>query len=116
MTGQRVIHPPDEESGVINGPDGWLSYLWETSLEQRYNTPAIEAFMLGYLTHAAGDMYRHTFVNFFTGGPFELAPPTPTDFGNESRPSVSYIIRIVARNTQVGSTEGYWLATESNRA
>lgn len=94
LTGQQVIHPPSEETGIHGGPDAWLWYLWSVAnapsvriggnrvIENRYNTPAIRAFVLGYLTHAAGDMYGHTFVNNFSGGPFALDPPRPGDFGN----------------------------------
>jgi hypothetical protein len=38
-------------------------------------TPAINAFAVGYLTHAAGDMFGHTFVNNFTDGDFAILPP-----------------------------------------
>lgn len=67
LTGQQVIHPPTNP----DGSNRWLEYLWEQSNE----SPAIKAFVVGYLTHAAGDMYGHTFVNNFTGGAFTLTPP-----------------------------------------
>lgn len=71
MTGQQVIHPVGTESGVIGGSDAWLSHVW-TSFE---GDNARHAFRLGFLTHAAGDMYGHTFINHFSGAPFTLDPP-----------------------------------------
>ncbi len=67
LTGQQVIHPPTNPDGSTR----WLQYLWSQSNESR----AIKAFVVGYLTHAAGDMYGHTFVNHFTGGAFTFTPP-----------------------------------------
>ncbi|WP_445172178.1 DUF4189 domain-containing protein [Microcoleus sp.] len=67
LTGQQVIHPGTGS----NTSNRWLEYLWEHSNE----SPAIKAFVIGYLTHAAGDMYGHTFVNRFTDGAFEVKPP-----------------------------------------
>ena len=64
LTGQQVIHP-------VN-PNDWFEYLWR---EAGNDSGAIKAFTLGYITHAAGDMYGHTFINNFTGGAFEIKPP-----------------------------------------
>ena len=36
---------------------------------------AMKAFVVGGLSHAAGDMYGHTFVNNFTEGNFAATPP-----------------------------------------
>ena len=67
LTGQQVIHPPTNP----DGSNRWLEYLWANS----DGSPAIKAFVVGYLTHAAGDMYGHTFINNFTGGAFTFKPP-----------------------------------------
>lgn len=67
LTGQQVIHPPTNPDGT----NRWLEYLWSNS----DGSPAIKAFVTGYLTHAAGDMYGHTFINNFTGGAFTFEPP-----------------------------------------
>ena len=67
LTGQQVIHPPTNP----DGSNRWLEYLWSNS----DSSPAIKAFVTGYLTHAAGDMYGHTFINNFTGGAFTFQPP-----------------------------------------
>ena len=66
MTGQQVIHPSTNPDGT----NRWLEYLWSHT----DTSPAIKAFVVGYLTHAAGDMYGHTFINNFTGGPFTFKP------------------------------------------
>ena len=36
-------------------------------------TPRQRAFAYGYLTHAAGDVFAHTYVNTYTGDFFDLA-------------------------------------------
>ncbi len=73
LTGQQVIHPAESETKVVGGPGAWLSHVWARA--NGANTPAIRAFALGYLTHAGGDMFGHTFVNNFTGAPFVITPP-----------------------------------------
>lgn len=65
LTGQLVVHP-----GI---PTGWgvsewlqhLLYVEEPTLEQT-------AFALGYFSHAAADVFAHTFVNRYAGDVFEL--------------------------------------------
>lgn len=71
LTGQQVIHPDGQETGVSGGSDAWLGHIWR----EFDGSPQQRAFRLGFLTHAAGDMYGHTFVNHFTGGPFTVKPP-----------------------------------------
>lgn len=75
LTGQLIIHPHANETGVEGGPDAWLKHLWAQSNTPPYDTDPINAFTVGFLTHAAGDMYAHTFVNYFTGAPFTIYPP-----------------------------------------
>jgi hypothetical protein len=72
LTGQQVIHP---HTNSVGGTNGWLQYLWDSASRPENNKPWIKAFVVGYLTHAAGDMYGHTFVNNFTGAPFAIEPP-----------------------------------------
>lgn len=94
MTGQQVIHPagrntPGEPADMDLNPNGpgsnpWLEYLWSRAYRgadpdglhpnPADRTPQTQAFVLGYLSHAAGDMYGHTFMNYFTGGPFHFMP------------------------------------------
>jgi len=70
LTGQQVIHPVPEESGVAGGSNAWLQQVWNGF----GNTPQERAFRLGFVTHAAGDMYGHSFINYFTGGNFTFSP------------------------------------------
>lgn len=74
-TGQQVIHPDTLASGVEQGTDAWLRHLWQQANSPAYvNNRAVKAVTVGFLTHAAGDMFAHTFVNNFTGGAFTLDP------------------------------------------
>lgn len=75
FTGQQSIHPSFEHTETPDGSDAWLRHLWMMAQVPDYDTPAIRAFTLGYLTHAAGDMFGHTFINQFSGGEFAITPP-----------------------------------------
>lgn len=66
LFGQGVIHPATEDSGSDTDP--WLRQLYSKA-----NTPQQRAFVLGFLSHAAGDMFGHTFINHYAGGPFDFA-------------------------------------------
>lgn len=64
-TGQLVIHPS------IRG--GWGTAEWLRHLMGNGDLSDAEtAFVLGYLTHAASDIFAHTFVNRYAGDLFEL--------------------------------------------
>lgn len=91
ITGQSGIHPDNRNRGHAVSND-WLKLLWEESKKVR---PAqVKAFTAGFLAHAAGDLFGHTFVNNYSGGPFEFGENalkhivlesyidkrTPTDF------------------------------------
>lgn len=85
-TGQQIIHPAGETthddplSKDVNsggpGSNPWLEHLWKLAYgangKAANQTPEIRSFVTGYMFHAAGDMYAHTFVNTYTGGPFHL--------------------------------------------
>jgi hypothetical protein len=73
LTGQQAIHPGEDFSRVVGGSNSWLQHLWGRAAATKQ--PATTAFTIGYLTHAAGDMFAHTFVNKFAGGSFEIKPP-----------------------------------------
>lgn len=71
LTGQQIIHPDPEDSRVPDGSNAWLEHVWRSfDGDDRQH-----AFRLGFLTHAAGDTYGHTFINYFSGAPFTLTPP-----------------------------------------
>ncbi len=67
LAGQRVIHPDDHGGGS----DAWLRYIYGEA--RASGNLEIIAFAVGFLAHAAGDMYGHTMVNRYAGGPFEFA-------------------------------------------
>ncbi len=81
LTGQQVIHPDPESTNIATGSNAWLTYLWTLTNTQGNNTLQQKAFVVGYLTHAAGDMYGHTFINNFTGAPFKITPPEGPENG-----------------------------------
>lgn len=72
LTGQQVIHP-NESVSEKSDSNAWLEYLWRKANEN--GSLPVRAFVTGFLTHAAGDMFGHTFVNNFTGAPFTVTPP-----------------------------------------
>lgn len=51
----------------------WLQHVWNQAQVNVFgeNIESNKAFAFGYLTHAAGDMFMHTFVNKFAGGEFD---------------------------------------------
>ncbi|RZJ46866.1 MAG: hypothetical protein EON87_02945, partial [Brevundimonas sp.] len=75
LTGQQVIHPDESASDGhgTTGSDAWLSWVHQRGFVET-SDPRINAFALGYLTHAAGDIFAHTYVNHFAGGEFTLSP------------------------------------------
>lgn len=78
-TGQCLIHPHQAsalDGQVANGTNSWLTHIWNLTygpVELHTGTPT-RAFAVGYLTHAAGDLFAHTFMNHFSGGEFMLQP------------------------------------------
>ena len=77
LTGQMRIHPPGADANGIPdadkggpGTDAWLQQLWMKAWET--NSDDAIAFATGYLSHAAGDIYAHTFMNTFAGGIFDV--------------------------------------------
>jgi hypothetical protein len=81
LTGQQVIHPESKLTNIASGSNAWLAYLWALTNTKGNNTLQQKAFVVGYLTHAAGDMYGHTFINNFSGAPFKLTPPEGPENG-----------------------------------
>jgi len=68
MVGPQVTtHPglPDVEGGWVT--DDWLRWVMG-----RANRPEERAFAFGYLTHAAGDVFSHTYVNTYAGDAFDF--------------------------------------------
>ncbi|WP_300037512.1 zinc dependent phospholipase C family protein [uncultured Roseobacter sp.] len=69
-TGQQYIHPEQRLSLVRDGSSRWISYIWD----QFSKNTNERAFRLGFITHVAGDVYGHSFVNHFSGAPFTFDP------------------------------------------
>ena len=100
--GTNMAHPGDAavgENASAPGTDAWLTHIWRAAygrapmIDQAaiqlgggvagthyqappstLQSPATQAFAVGYIVHAAGDMFMHTFVNHFTGGDFAISP------------------------------------------
>ena len=79
VTGQMRIHPPGAQPAHPRipdnnhdgpGTDAWLQALWSRAWQD--NSDDEIAFAAGFLVHAAGDMYAHTFMNTYAGGIFDL--------------------------------------------
>ncbi|MEZ4697880.1 MAG: chitobiase/beta-hexosaminidase C-terminal domain-containing protein [Rhodothermales bacterium] len=86
-TGQQRVHVEVLRAAYHDvTSDAWLQYLWKVVNEENPGSGASTgerdkylqklAFVAGYLTHAAGDMYMHTFINLFAGGPFAFQGTT----------------------------------------
>ena len=75
MTGQQIIHPEvaKDDSGRVIGSDAWLNHMWTRSYAGDAS-PEVRAFVSGFLTHAAGDSFAHTYINHYSGGAFTLDP------------------------------------------
>lgn len=73
LTGQMVIHP-DAPDNTVGGTNVWLEHIWNESLKLPAGEKRlmVRAFATGYLTHGAGDMFGHTFVNHYAGGDFDV--------------------------------------------
>lgn len=69
LTGQTGIHPDNSARGHADSDD-WLKLVWREAL--KVPSQQVRAFAVGFLTHAAGDLYGHTFVNNYSGGPFAI--------------------------------------------
>jgi hypothetical protein len=66
VTGQCSIHP---QNSMDEGSNSWLEHIWRKAQQGGAKE---RAFAAGYLFHAAGDMYAHTYMNHFAGGPFDI--------------------------------------------
>jgi alpha-tubulin suppressor-like RCC1 family protein len=69
LTGQTGIHPDNSLHKICISND-WLQNIWDTGLQSPRQQ--VRAFVAGFLTHAAGDLFGHTFINDYAGGSFEL--------------------------------------------
>ena len=66
VSGQMTTHPG------VPGTEGWPTDRWLKHVLSRARTPRQNAFAYGYLTHAAADIFAHTYVNAYSGDIFDL--------------------------------------------
>jgi hypothetical protein len=90
IMGQTVIHPLDNHDLTTFDPTRvgtgrWLRYLIQKA--RASGDPKALAFSYGYLTHAAGDMWGHTFVNDFARGVFPSIKQTLLELANPTDPA-----------------------------
>jgi hypothetical protein len=76
VTGQNIIHA-DVPSNTPGGTNAWLQHVWNEALKlppsNRAKQLKARAFALGYLTHGAGDIFAHSYVNHYAGGDFDTS-------------------------------------------
>jgi hypothetical protein len=89
--GQAVVHPANTGR--------WLAYLlaaaWAAQSSPTYppaDKERILAFTYGFLTHAAGDLWGHTFVNEFANGVFPSVQEVVADPAQNLPLAVRHII------------------------
>lgn len=77
--GQKYAHTDYSTTADHADSDDWMRFVFSEA--HNYNkTPGPErdralAFAYGYLTHAAGDMFAHTYVNSYAGGVWDWGNP-----------------------------------------
>lgn len=111
IMGQSVIHPLGEKTPRYQSMTGaWLTHVmdsaWRAQRSQRY-TPSrkqeILAFAYGYLTHAAGDLWAHTFVNEYAEGVF----PALSEAATDTEAAAIVLRHIVVEGYLGDATEGF---------
>ncbi len=130
LTGQTGIHPDNRAIG-FNISDDWLKRLWNEAQKMRSNQ--VKAFVVGFLCHAAGDLYGHPFVNHYSGGPFQLGenalkhivlesyidkrtPQPQSDFYNFSITGVEdFIYRQLVVSDLIPPTDALSIATQTTQ-
>lgn len=103
-TGQSAIHPGDdprqggtEGDAPGEGADAWIRYLF---LSSRGESKEVRAWVAGFMTHAVGDLFAHTFVNHYAGGEFEVGPNATRHIvlesyvGKRAAPVTDYTVKI----------------------
>jgi hypothetical protein len=74
-TGQAIIHT-DAPFNTQGGTNVWLEHVWRQANNWRGSADErakARAFAAGFLTHGAGDMFGHSYVNYYAGGDFNTA-------------------------------------------
>lgn len=65
VVGQTILHPGGKQWKA----NDWMKYIIRSST----NSEVAKAFAYGYLGHAAGDVFAHTYVNQYAGDHFDLS-------------------------------------------
>jgi hypothetical protein len=68
IVGQLTAHPGSKDGWQA---DTWVRWVMDKALAT--GAPCNIAFALGYATHAAGDIFGHTYVNLYSGDVFDLS-------------------------------------------
>jgi hypothetical protein len=107
--GQAVIHPGTVVAGEPK-TGAWFLHVLQSAVAAQ-SDPSVSAtekqqilaFAFGFLTHGAGDMWAHTFINDFSGGVFPAFSEVLTDAENAAN-----ALRHFAVEAYVGdATPGY---------
>ena len=73
VVGQMTAHP-----GLAEDNGGWPTDRWlEWMVTAAGDDPRNRAFAYGYLGHASGDTFAHSYVNWYSGGVFALFDSEP---------------------------------------
>lgn len=78
-TGQSFAHVDQSGDGGRWTSDGWMRHVLRTAREWGPEGPERDralAFAYGYVTHAAGDVFGHSYVNAWAGGAWDWGRPT----------------------------------------
>ena len=70
VVGQTTTHPGSYQNDAHSAK--WSTGRYLKHVLHAAKTPAEIAFAYGYLVHAAGDIFAHTYVNQYAGGVFDL--------------------------------------------
>ncbi len=81
LAAQLLVHPDNRAWGNTRSDD-WLQRIWARGARAALPaglTPtsctqalAMKAYAVGFMTHAAGDMFGHSYINEFAGGSWDL--------------------------------------------
>ena len=108
---RRLSRPGDggRRSSTPNDAGVWLQYIldeaWANAETGSLDSGPVLAFAYGYLAHAAGDVFAHTMVNEFAGGPF---PPLAEGGGLTDPENIKNALRhIVVEGYIADATLGF---------
>ena len=102
--GQCFIHPTKDlqDSSSASYSYEWIDLLLKRAVQlyesgDYWTSMKAIAFTYGYMTHYAGDMFGHTYINGLTGGPWDLT-------GNEGRNAQRHIVIEGYIHTKTGTS------------